>query len=441
MDCKELNLKIPFTDKFETIEEYLKNEPSLSNKKTILRFTATKFDKDFFDAHILFSDKDNTHQNSIFSFKKRDIHLQNKFNVCFLIPTGIGCEIGGHAGDGTPSLKLIASSCDKVITHPNVVNASDINEIPVNALYVEGSHLTQLLMGNIGLSEVRNNRILVIIENGKENEGKFVDSAINSVNGARATIGLDSEIILLDHSIQMKGTVSKNRAIGEVSGLNNLHKILSEKKGSYDAVAITSRINVPKHFHEEYSTSDGDMPNPWGSVEAMLTHFISSEFQVPSAHAPMFESNEIAEMNFGVVDSRIAPEVVSTTFFHCVLKGLQKAPAITSNVSLLNQPDIFSAKDISALVIPDGVLGLPVLSALHQGIKVIAVKNKNFMTNDLTKLPWKKGQFIKCNNYLEVSGLLNCLKTGINVESVKRPFKTFLKNTSKYEEDFLDFQL
>ncbi|MCK5642102.1 MAG: DUF3326 domain-containing protein, partial [Gammaproteobacteria bacterium] len=50
-------------------------------------------------------------------------------NTVFIIPTGIGCSIGGHAGDATPAFKLIASLSDIAITHPNVVNASDINEL------------------------------------------------------------------------------------------------------------------------------------------------------------------------------------------------------------------------------------------------------------------------------------------------------------------------
>ena len=433
MNCTEFDFQIPFTDQFQVIESYIRNQGLVRNQQQILRFIATSLNKDKLNANILISDKADEINHSIFSFNKRSFHTQKDFNVCFLIPTGIGCEIGGHAGDGTTALKLIASSCDKVITHPNVVNASDINEMVNNALYVEGSHITQLLMGNIGLNEIRNNRVLVIIANNDQiNHNKFVNSAINSVNGARSTLGLEADIVLLDNPMTMKGAISNNKAIGEVLDLENLYKVLKEKKGSYDAVAITSKISIPENLHEQYSTSDGDMPNPWGSTEAMLTHFISTEFGVPSAHAPMFENNNIAEMDFGVVDARIAPEVVSTTFFHCVLKGLQKAPAIVCDKSLLNQPNIFSAKDISALIIPDEVFGLPVLAALHQGIKVIAVKNKNYMKNDLTKLPWQKGQFQKCENYLEASGILNCIKEGISIESVKRPLKT-LHLTQKKE--------
>ena len=50
--------------------------------------------------------------------------------------------------------------------------ASDINEMPENALYVEGSQLSQLLMGTIGLKETRKNRVLAIIDG---NNKKFVD--------------------------------------------------------------------------------------------------------------------------------------------------------------------------------------------------------------------------------------------------------------------------
>ena len=70
-------------------------------------------------------------------------------NIVHIIPTGVGAEIGGHAGDGNPSAKLLASICDNLITHPNVVNASDINEMTENTLYVEGSMLVRFLEGEI----------------------------------------------------------------------------------------------------------------------------------------------------------------------------------------------------------------------------------------------------------------------------------------------------
>ena len=105
---------------------------------------------------------------------------------------------------------------------------------------------------------------------------------------------------------------------------------------------------------------------------------------------------EIANMNPGVVEARMSAEAVSTTFFHCVLKGLHKSPKIITDPDVFHYDDIISAKDVSCLVIPDGCLGLPTLAALEQGIKVVAVKeNKNLMKNDLNELPWDTGQFIQ----------------------------------------------
>ena len=81
-----------------------------------------------------------------------------------LVPTGIGAVVGGHAGDAAPAARLLAACADLLITHPNVVNAADINEMTENTLYVEGSVITRLMMGTAGLAPRRSNRILTIID-------------------------------------------------------------------------------------------------------------------------------------------------------------------------------------------------------------------------------------------------------------------------------------
>ena len=89
--------------------------------------------------------------SSLFDFRRRLVHDSRAFNVVMLIPTGIGADLGGHAGDAGPVARLLAEVSDTVVLHPNVVNASDINEMPTNSLYVEGSVVTRLLMGTAGL--------------------------------------------------------------------------------------------------------------------------------------------------------------------------------------------------------------------------------------------------------------------------------------------------
>lgn len=361
---------------------------------------------------------------SIFDFSQRTVENTERFNIALLVPTGIGAEIGGHAGDAGPVARLLAACCDTLITHPNVVNASDINEIPENGLYVEGSVLCRLLMGTVGLERVRSNRVLVVID--VHGDELFTNAAINSVNAARASCGLRCpEIIQLAPPVKLWARyTTAGAATGRVEGFDGLSAILDKYHGQYDAVALSSVIDVPHEYHTEYFQREGKMVNPWGGVEAMLTHAVSSLHDVPSAHSPMFESREIADMDPGIVDPRMAAEAVSETFLQCILKGLQRSPRIVTERGAMQRPSVITADDVSCLVIPDGCLGLPTLAALEQGIPVIAVReNRNLMRNDLTTLPWAAEQLHVVENYWEAAGVIAAIKAGVAPESVRRPMR------------------
>ena len=362
---------------------------------------------------------------SIFDFRKRLFKNEKQFNTVFLIPTGIGCEFGGHAGDSTPVAKMIASVCDTLISHPNVFNGSDIIEKPENALYVEGSSICRLLMGTAALQPVKQNKILVLVDSNAPSFSQ--NTTINSVNAARSILGVDCfQIIKLPSSLSITAEYSPSkRAVGLIDNLDSLFDFLTQTETLYEAIAVSSFIKTPKGYYRKYFESGGSMVNPWGGAEAMLTHALSFKFNVPSAHAPMFISKDILSLDMGVVDSRMAAEVISKSFFYSVLKGLHKSPKIITNKSLFFMDDIISVEDISCLVIPDGILSLTVLAALKQGIKVIAVKeNNNLMKNDLSALPWRDGQFFYAETYLEAVGVLTSLKEGININAIRRPFET-----------------
>ena len=266
------------------------------------------------------------HIESVFKFKKRTFECCEKFNVVMLIPTGVGCEIGGHAGDATPVARLLSNTCDNLILHPNVVNSSDLNEMPNNSLYIEGSILTKLMMGTVGLQRVRSNRLLLVAENNKNRI--FVNAAINAVNAARATYGLDCiEFVELNPSFTMRTRYSSSgRATGEVKNFECLSTMIDSRINDFDALALSSIIKVPKSYHMDYFKSGGEMINPWGGVEALLTHAISLKHGLASAHSPMFESEDIANMDPGIVDSRMAAEAISLSFLQCILKGLLPKP-------------------------------------------------------------------------------------------------------------------
>ena len=384
-----------------------------------IRFAVTQSDDETWHCEV------NVHaggsaSGSIFRFERRAYEDTTSFNVVMLVPTGIGAEVGGHAGDASPAASLVASCCDSMITHPNVLNASDLIHIPENALYVEGSIIAKVMMGTSRLIPVRSNRLLVIVQ--AHEDRLFTDAAVNAVNAARAYFGLHAtEVVMVDPIFKMKGDYGPSgSAAGSVQGIEHIWKILDARLGGFDAVALSSVIEIPSDLHSSYYLHKGDLINPWGGVEAMLTHAISLKYGVPAAHCPMFESREIAEMDVGVVDSRMAAEVISLTFFQSVLRGLQHSPCIVGQETGVQKG--LGAENISCLIVPDGCLGLPTLAALQQGISVIAVReNSNVMRNDLSKLPWRQGQFFQVENYWEAAGVTNCLRTGLDPFSVRRP--------------------
>lgn len=83
---------------------------------------------------------------------------------------------------------------------------------------------------------------------------------------------------------------------------------------------------------------------------------------------------------------------------------------------------VISVEDVSCLVIPDKVVGLPTLAALEQGIPVVAVReNANLMANDLASLPWQPGQLTIVENYWEATGVVAALRAGLDPATVRRP--------------------
>ena len=398
----------------------------LAPDEALVRLVVTESDRSVYKCEATtFQDGGNSHRfppDLTMAFRKRRSENTEHFNVAMLIPTGIGAAIGGHAGDATPVAQLLGSVCDTLVIHPNVVNASDINEMPANALYVEGSVLCRLVMGTVGLQPVRANRVLVLMH--PHADRTFTGLAVNAVNAARSSYGLICpRIIELERPIPMQPAYTDSaRAAGQVEGFEHLFDLLDKHREEYDAVAIASVISTPFHYYGDYFWSDGSMVNPWGGVESMLTHAISSFYNVPSAHAPMLESQDILDIDTGVVDPRMAAEVISVSFLQCVLKGLQRSPKIVTDAETMREPGVFTARDISCLVIPDQCLGLPTFAALEQGIPVIAVReNTNLMKNDLTSLPWDQGQLHIVENYWEAAGVLSALKVGIDPMAARRP--------------------
>ena len=325
-------------------------------------------------------------------------------NTVLIIPTGLGAKIGGGCGDALPVAKLIGSMSDKLITHPNVVNGADINEMPNNTLYVEGSQLNRFLNGDINLEEVRSNRILVVVNEPLRPE------TVNAISASRVTLGAEIKIVVLDTPLKMIAEFDKKT--GQAKGRVEGHKELIEqvnKIDDWDALAIASQVDVDKKIVLKYITEGG--VNPWGGVEAMASKLIAEGIDKPVAHSPLeTEDYEYLWSLKVVVEPHLATEMISMCFLHSVLKGLYKAPKI-SNKGL-------SYKDVDVMISPMGCWGIPHRICEKQGIPIIVVKNNT------TVLHERMGDScIYVDNYLEAVGLIQAMKEGIEKEYFFRPIR------------------
>ena len=180
---------------------------------------------------------------------------------------------------------------------------------------------------------------LTVIE---EHEAPIIrHNAINSVNAARASAGFACErIAMLSPRLAMTTTcASSGRATGVVEHLEGLLEIVERNRADIDAVAITSVIDMNAGVQEAYfrepplmsdDASKDDLVreaiNPFGGVELLLIHCLSSLFEIPTAHAPMYDSVEIMNSDVGEYEPRKAAEAVSVSFLHCGPEGAFTQP-------------------------------------------------------------------------------------------------------------------
>ena len=335
-------------------------------------------------------------------------------NAVMIIPTGIRCEIGGHAGDATPAARLLAECVDLLIVHPNVVNASTNNEMTANMQYVEGSMLDRFLRDEFGLREVCSNRILVAVNKPVRPE------TVNAVSASRVTIGVDVQIMELDTPLKMTGMINQDgRAGGTYSGVDELCRQLREidpEGKKFDALGIVSLIDVPRDVAKKYWHEGG--VNPWGGIEAIVSRAIAEKILKPVAHAPIQQVEAKKEYANGeyefVCNPCMAPEIISECFLHCILKGLHRAPRVHWHH---RKGSGICVQDIDVMISPM-CWGEPHEACEAKGIPVVYVRENTCVGSSAMKM--RKGM-IFVNNYIEAAGLLMSMQAGVTVSSVQRP--------------------
>lgn len=335
-----------------------------------------------------------------------------KYNVLLIVPTGIGAAIGGYAGDALPVARAISSVCDRLITHPNVLNGAQLYWPLSNSLYVEGYGLDQFAQGKWGLEPVQNNRIGLIFDQAIESELRL--RHLQAAEATRATLGLTlTDYVITDSPLEVQLKISTSGASWGTLGnpdslLRAAEKLITQTQAQ--ALAIVTRFpdDIDGALLQDYRQGTG--VDPLAGAEAVISHLIVRQFRLPAAHAPALTPLPL--------DASIAPksaaEEIGYTFLPCVLVGLSRAPQFV----LSRESGSIWAEEVTALVIPAGACGgSAVLSLSRYRPLIIAVEENQ---TQMQVYPEPLGiKAVRVNSYLEALGLLVAHRGGIALESLR----------------------
>lgn len=317
----------------------------------------------------------------------------NKKLGAFIVPTGVGASIGGYAGDASAYARKFAKKGD-LIVNPNVVNAGGFSGITDNMLYTEGYSLDSFFKGEINLLPSIDNKIGIIYD--KAIGQDVLNVHINTQNAVKTVYGIDiKSYVVTDEEVGVEFYITPDGiSTGNVKNIYALEKACEKLlSDGCEAIAIVCLFEDAQEDNVEYSQGLG--VDPVGGVEAVISHYISMKFKVPSAHSPAFADYSIYPE---IINPKSASEYITPTFLPCILLGLSQAPKITTDLT-----KGINVSNVDYLIMPYNSLGsVPVFEAQKRGIKTYAVlENKTVLDVTKDKL-YEKSSIIEISTYDEI---------------------------------------
>ena len=340
-----------------------------------------------------------------------------------VIPTGIGCELGGYAGDGLPAARLLAAASGCLITHPNVMNGASLYWSDSRIHYVEGSALDRFAAAAIGLRPVRRQRLGLLLDAGIEAELRW--RHLQVAEGCRASLGLEiGPVVTTDEPLEVSLCQGASGAswgqLGRPELLLRAGQML--KAAGATAIAVVTRFPEDNCSEALAAYRQGSGVDALAGAEAVISHLLSRELGLPCAHAPALSP---LPLDPGL-DPRAAGEELGYTFLACVLVGLSRAPDLVPLAPGLGPlsaagADVLRIEDVGAVVAPAGALGgAAVLACAERGIPVIAVHNPCVLNVSAAALGL---EVLAAESYAAVAGLLVALREGISPSALVRPLQ------------------
>jgi len=332
-----------------------------------------------------------------------------------LVPTGIGCAIGGYAGDALPSARLLAAASGCLITHPNVMNGASLYWSDSRVHYVEGYGLDRFAVGEWGLRPVRRQRIGLLLDAGIEPE--LAQRQIQVAEGCRASLGLEIGPVMstdapLDVTLERGASGASWGRLGCPDALLRAGERL--KQAGATAIAVVARFPEDPDSEELAAYRQGSGVDALAGAEAVISHLLVKHLQIPCAHAPALDPLPLDPQ----LDPRAAGEELGYTFLACVLVGLSRAPDLVTGQ---RQPGDLDAAQLGAVVVPEGALGgEAVLASLERNVPLITVENPSVLSVSADALGLSQG-VLHAGSYSEAAGLVLALREGLSPASLGRP--------------------
>jgi hypothetical protein len=290
----------------------------------------------------------------------------DQLRTAVVVPTGVGASLGGFIADAGPFIRAVESVSALTIVHPNVVNGADFYAAARDTFYVDGFTLDEFFLGRVRLCGSFARRVGIIIEPMPEQD---MSSILNAANAVSAIYGIDiAAYDVLPRQLQARVVRSQyGHFTGEVLEADSLvQSAVRLQKAGVNAIAVVTNCGgVSTADWLSHYLQGG--ANPIGSLEALISRFITRSTGITAAHAPAgVAANTPAAL---VVDPRAAGEVASGTGLPSVLLGLSQAPAVSREVGL-------GVEDLSAVIVPYGCAGgVPAWGTHRAGVRLVAVRS------------------------------------------------------------------
>ncbi len=302
----------------------------------------------------------------------------------------------------------MAQVCDRLITHPNVLNGAQLYWPLANALYVEGYGLDRFAAGVWGLQPVHQNRIGLVLDQGIEPDLRL--RQLQAADASRATLGLGlTDYILTDTPLEVElQTAASGATWGTIRHPDSLLRAVERliQATGAEAIAVVARFpdDCGSEALQQYRYGYG--VDPLAGAEAVISHLVVREFQVPCAHAPALRPLPLDPD----LSPRAAAEEIGYTFLPCVLVGLSRAPQFVTQPLTGNA---LWSRDVDAVVVPASTCGGSALLSFSQSSALIVAVEDNQTRMQVP--PEVLGiRALRVTSYLEALGVLVAHRAGLN---------------------------